>query len=160
MLSLQMASRASRSGRSRSKLCSASGPWTTEGGGGSVGDTLTLTLLNLAPHSDTAFVSVTLSQDDLGDPQSLRDQFLAAINATAGITQGEGAEVGSVAFLSAVASGTNGFALNPDEAWAEGVYRLVATNTLGRSDGSDLTFIWRTNRPSLATPQVLNCYRR
>ncbi|MFZ9753917.1 MAG: DUF4347 domain-containing protein, partial [Cyanobium sp.] len=83
----------------------------TFSGGGSSGDTLTLTLLNLAPHADTAFVSLTISDTDVGNASSLRDQFLSAINATAGITQGEGAEVGSVAFLTAVASGDSGILL-------------------------------------------------
>ena len=37
----------------------------------------------------------------------LRDRVLAIINATPGLTQGEGAEIGSVAFLTAVASGSD-----------------------------------------------------
>jgi hypothetical protein len=32
-------------------------------------------------------------------------------------------------------------------------YRIVANNSLGRTDGLDRTFIWKTNQPALATPE-------
>lgn len=47
-----------------------------------------------------------------------------------------------------VASGTNGFALTPDEAWAEGVYRLVATNAHGAAESAPLRLTRRA--PALA----------
>ncbi|MBU6354891.1 MAG: hypothetical protein KGQ81_08010, partial [Cyanobacteria bacterium REEB498] len=111
-------------------------------GGGSVGDTLTLTLLNQAPHSDTQFVAETLTAADLSDPGGLRDRFLAAINATPGLTQGEGAEIGSLAYLTAVASGSNGI--------------LLTATTPGVGFGARLTARDSNDDPLGATPASLS----
>lgn len=47
-----------------------------------------------------------------------------------------------------VASGTNGFALTPDGSWAEGLYRLVATNAHGAAESAPLRLTRRA--PALA----------
>ncbi len=109
--------------------------------------TLTLTLLNQAPHSDTQFVSELLTADDVTNPSGLRDRFLNAINATAGLTQGEGAEVGSVAYLTAVASGDYGILLT---ATSPGVgFGALLTGT---SNEDDLV----TNLPASLSETVAN----
>lgn len=47
-----------------------------------------------------------------------------------------------------VANGTNGFALTPDGSWAEGLYRLVATNAHGAAESAPLRLTRRA--PALA----------
>ena len=111
-------------------------------GGGAEGDTLTITLLNQARHSDTQFVTETLTANDLIDPSGLRDRFLAAINATPGLTQGEGAEIGSVAYLTAVASGSSGI--------------LLTATTPGVGFGAQVTARDSNSDPLTTPPAILS----
>jgi hypothetical protein len=111
-------------------------------GGGAEGDTLTLTLLNQARYSDTQFVTETLTANDLIDPSGLRDRFLAAINATPGLTQGEGAEIGSVAYLTAVASGSSGI--------------LLTATTPGVGFGAQVTARDSNSDPLTTPPAILS----
>ncbi|MEB3351725.1 MAG: hypothetical protein VKM01_05305, partial [Cyanobacteriota bacterium] len=124
----------------------------TFNGRGAAGDSLVLALLNQAPHADSQFVETTLTEADLRDPSGLRDRVLAIINATPGLTQGEGAEIGSVAFLTAVASGSDGILLTATTPGV-GFGALLG----GRSSaGQDLTILPATLTETVANGEAIN----